>query len=68
MKRKPLHKTEPPKFISKKETVKAVELCSPVHILALAIEVHDLQGFIRSGEGYTEYGDDHTIKKIHFDT
>ena len=60
-------KTQPPKFVSKKETAIEVGKCSPVHILALAIETHEKQGFIRSGEGYTEYGEDHNIKSIHFD-
>ena len=60
-------KTQPPKFVSKKETALEVGKCSPVHILALAIETHEKQGFIRSGEGYTEYGEDHNIKSIHFD-
>lgn len=60
-------KTKPPKFVSKADTVRQVELCSPVHVLALAVETQDLQGFIRSGEGYTEYGDDHEIISMHFD-
>lgn len=37
-----------------KKTIKNIENYKAVDVLALAIEVYNFQGFIRSGEGYTQ--------------